>query len=85
MTQVGSSAVAGVNGKIVTQENYSLRCRGADAVGYCVSNLAEGSMVHVVSKLVQKPRYVAIHGTYEENTELLVSASFGSIVKVASL
>jgi hypothetical protein len=53
--------------------------------GYCIANLREGELVHVVSKLVHKPRYVPVHGTYFMTTELLVTDSLGSITSVAQL
>lgn len=53
--------------------------------GYCLANLKEGEMIHVVSKLIHKPRYVPVHGTYFTTTELLVTDSLGSITSVAQL
>ncbi|CAG9584262.1 conserved hypothetical protein [Leishmania major strain Friedlin] len=70
---------------IASQQVFHLRCRGAAMAGYCFANLREGELVHVVSKLIHKPRYVPVHGTYFTTTELLVTDSLGSIVSVAQL
>ncbi|CAM44484.1 conserved hypothetical protein [Leishmania braziliensis MHOM/BR/75/M2904] len=70
---------------VATQQVFRLRCRGVAMAGYCFANLREGEVVHVVSKLVHKPRYITVHGTYFTATELLVTDSLGSIVSVAQL
>lgn len=50
-----------------------------------MSTLHEGCLVHVVSRLIQRPKYVAIHGSYDNTTDLLVSDSFGAIMAIAAL
>ncbi|KAG5490870.1 hypothetical protein JKF63_00992 [Porcisia hertigi] len=70
---------------LASQQVFYLRCRGAAMAGYCFANLREGELVHVVSKLIHKPRYIPVHGTYFTTTELLVTDSLGSIVSVARL
>nr|CCC93938.1 conserved hypothetical protein [Trypanosoma congolense IL3000] len=70
---------------LCSQEMLSLKVRGAPFVEYSVDNLREGSLVHVVAKIYKKPRFVPIHSTYVEDTELLVSEQFGSLVLLAQL
>lgn len=85
LTQVGYSADSASNGGMLCQEAYTLLCYGAKEVDYCLCHLREGSLVHVVSQLSQHPKYVPTNDSYEDTTELLVSDSFGSITKLASL
>lgn len=82
VNQIGVSACAS-DSLIASQDAFNLRCRGSDIVNYCVSNVREGDLVHVMSKLIHRPRYVPIHGDYFEETELLVSDSFGCLDVVA--
>ncbi|KEG13154.1 hypothetical protein DQ04_01181080 [Trypanosoma grayi] len=70
---------------VCNQEMLSLKCRGVPFVEYCDSRLKEGVLVHVVAKVYKKPRFVPIHGTYVEDTELLVSEQFGSLVLLGQL
>ncbi|CBH15913.1 hypothetical protein, conserved [Trypanosoma brucei gambiense DAL972] len=70
---------------ICSQEMLALKCRGLPFVEYSVNNLREGSLVHVVSKIYKKPRFVPIHGTYVEDTELVVTEQFGSLVLLGHL
>ncbi|KAG5489873.1 hypothetical protein GH5_00756 [Leishmania sp. Ghana 2012 LV757] len=86
LTEIGSPARWPLSPcTIASQQVFLLRCRGAALAGYCFANLREGELVHVVSKLVHKPRYILVHGTYFNTTELLVTDSLGSIVLVAQL
>ncbi|CCW63188.1 unnamed protein product [Phytomonas sp. EM1] len=85
LSQAGYSALASQTGKTICQESYNLSCQGAIVANYCCSNLHEGCIVHVVSKLINSPIYVSVHGTYFEKTELLVTDSFGFITKLKSL
>ena len=86
LTECGSSARwPPTASTVAAQQVFQLRCRGVAMAGYCLANLKEGEMIHVVSKLIHKPRYVPVHGTYFTTTELLVTDSLGSITSVAQL
>ncbi|KPI89398.1 hypothetical protein ABL78_1524 [Leptomonas seymouri] len=86
LTECGSSARWPPSpSTIAAQQVFQLRCRGAAMAGYCFSNLKEGEVIHVVSKLIHKPRYVPVHEAYFTTTELLVTDSLGSITLVAQL
>lgn len=86
LTERGSSARwPPTSSTIAAQQVFQLRCRGAAMAGFCIENVKEGEIVHVVSKLIHKPRYVPVHGTYFTTTELLVTDSLGSITTVAQL
>ncbi|CAD2213333.1 hypothetical protein AGDE_01976 [Angomonas deanei] len=85
VSQCGRVADKNVTDHIQSQETYSLQCRGAFLTSFCLKNVKEGDLVHVASKLIQRPKYVPIHESYFNETELLVTDSFGSISKVRSL
>ncbi|KAG8345548.1 hypothetical protein TRVL_03628 [Trypanosoma vivax] len=70
---------------LCSQEMFTLKCRGVPFALYSIDNLREGALVHVVAKLYRKQRFVPIHGTYVEDTELLVSDQFGSLVLLGQL
>ncbi|ESL12149.1 hypothetical protein TRSC58_00088 [Trypanosoma rangeli SC58] len=70
---------------VCSQETLTLKCRGVPFVEFSTAELREGALVHVVAKMYKKPRFVPIHGTYVEDTELLVSEQFGSLVLLATL
>ncbi|KPA81908.1 hypothetical protein ABB37_04151 [Leptomonas pyrrhocoris] len=86
LTECGSSArLPPSPSTVAAQQVFQLRCRGAAMAGYCFANLNEGEVIHVVSKLIHKPRYVPVHEAYFTTTELLVTDSLGSITSVAQL
>ncbi|KAG5464551.1 hypothetical protein LSCM1_00742 [Leishmania martiniquensis] len=86
LTELGSPARWPPSARVVaSQQVFLLRCRGAALAGYCLANLREGELIHVVSKLVHKQRYISVHSTYFTTTELLVTDSLGSIVLVAQM
>ncbi|ORC85502.1 uncharacterized protein TM35_000341140 [Trypanosoma theileri] len=86
ISDCGLSASSSPGQKVIcSQELLTLKCRGVPFVEYCASELKEGALVHVVAKMYQKPRFVPIHGTYVEDTELLVSEEFGSLVLLKQL
>ncbi|CCW70111.1 unnamed protein product [Phytomonas sp. Hart1] len=85
LSQAGYSALTSQAGKTLCQESYNLCCQGAVVANYCISNLHEGCVVHVASKLINTPIYVPVHGTYFDKSELLVSDKFGFITKLKSL
>lgn len=85
LSQIGKSAAQLDGASIVCQEVFNLRCRGAAITAYCVDNLKDGSVVHAVSKLIMRPKFVPIHGTYVEETDLLITDNFGLLRKISSL
>ncbi|RNF25761.1 uncharacterized protein Tco025E_01953 [Trypanosoma conorhini] len=86
LTECGSSALRLPQPKLLcSQEKLTLKCRGVPFVEFSTSELREGALVHVVARMYKKPRFVPIHGTYVEDTELLVSEQFGSLVLLGTL
>ncbi|EAN98462.1 hypothetical protein C3747_103g312c [Trypanosoma cruzi] len=86
LTECGFSALPPPQQKAVcSQETLTLKCRGVPFVEFSTSELKEGALVHVVAKMYKKPRFIPIHGTYVEDTELLVSEQFGSLVLLGTL
>lgn len=83
LTECGCSSGLNSRGRLVSQQMLLLRCRGTAMASFCFLRLREGGMIHVVSKVMQRPRYISAHEDYFSATELLVSDSFGSITVVA--
>lgn len=81
LTQCGKSALKSDCGSnyLVSQETLQLRCRGFSVAQYCGVSLLHGDVAHVVAKLLQRPRYSPEHTMYFNDTELLVTDSFGCI------
>lgn len=77
-TQVGKSAWAHSE-LLLSSEMFLLRCRGLNVVEYCASTLQHGDVVHTLAKLLHKPRYSSEHSMYFNETELLITDSFGKI------
>lgn len=85
LTQCGKSSLGCDSNYLVSQETLQLRCRGLRVAQYCGLSLRHGDVVHTVAKLLQKPRYSPEHTMYFNDTELLVTDSFGYIQLVHRL
>lgn len=83
-TQVGTSACPHSD-LLVSHEKFFLRCRGLSIVEFCTSSLQHGDVVHAVAKLLHKPRYSAEHSVYFNDSELLITDSFGHLSLVKRL